>query len=108
MNIGLRIKELREKKNLSQEELGDLVGVTKQMISNYEAGINAPRASKIKRIAEIFKITEEEFYTSKTGLNLTSDTELEALRRENESLKRENELLRKIEKLREDRNKKGD
>lgn len=103
MNIGLRIKELREKKNLSQEELAGIIGVTKQMISHYESGKNVPRSGNIKKIAKVFNITEEEFYTSKTVSNLTSDPEKEALIKENEALKRENELLRKIEKLREDK-----
>lgn len=72
MNIGLRIKELRDKKNMSQEDLADLIGVTKQMISHYEGGINVPRGAKIKKIAEVFGITEEEFYTSKSTSNFTN------------------------------------
>jgi transcriptional regulator with XRE-family HTH domain len=103
MNIGLRIKELREKKNLSQEEFGELIGVSKQMISHYESGTNVPRSGKIKRIADIFKITEEEFYTSKTVSNLTSNNEDQPLTRE--YLMSENQRLHaKLEEILEKKN----
>jgi transcriptional regulator with XRE-family HTH domain len=71
MNIGLRIKGLREEKNMSQEELADKIGVSKQMVSHYENGINVPRGKKIKLLAKVFGITEEEFYTSQSTSNLT-------------------------------------
>ena len=39
MNIGQKIKALREEQNLSQEELGRACGTTKQTIFKYESGI---------------------------------------------------------------------
>lgn len=39
MNIGQKIKALREEQNLSQEELGKACGTTKQTIFKYESGI---------------------------------------------------------------------
>jgi len=41
--LRLRIKELREAKNLSQEQLAELVGVRQATISNHERG----KASRI-------------------------------------------------------------
>lgn len=38
--VGDRIREAREKLNLSQEELGEKIGVTKVSISGYEKGIS--------------------------------------------------------------------
>ncbi len=37
--VGNLICELREKKNLSQSELGNLVGVTNKAVSRWENGI---------------------------------------------------------------------
>lgn len=53
MNIGLKIKQLRLESNLTQEELAQAAGTTKQTIHKYETGIitNIP-ASKIKLIAD--------------------------------------------------------
>lgn len=42
MVIGKRIKEARKKKNLSQEKLGNLLGVSKVSICGYENGSRTP------------------------------------------------------------------
>ena len=38
MFLGYRLKELRERKGLSQEKLGKLTGVTKVSVCGYELG----------------------------------------------------------------------
>ena len=43
MGIGKRIKEVRLKKGLTQEELARLVGVTKGAIANYEKETSHPK-----------------------------------------------------------------
>ena len=42
MIVGERIKEARLTKNMSQQELGDKMGVTKVSISGYEKGTRTP------------------------------------------------------------------
>ena len=42
MALGKNILELRKKKGLSQEQLGERVNVTRQTISNWELGVTAP------------------------------------------------------------------
>lgn len=53
MNIGERIRKLREEKLLSQTELAKMVGITKQSLYKYESSIitNIP-SSKIESIAQ--------------------------------------------------------
>ena len=53
MDKGERIKELREGKNITQTELADMIGKTKQNIYKYENGIitNIP-SDKIELMAE--------------------------------------------------------
>lgn len=53
MNIGEKIKALRTKLGLTQEELADAANTTKQTIHKYETGIiaNIP-ASKVKALAD--------------------------------------------------------
>lgn len=54
MNIGERIKYLRETKKITQEELGKLVGVNKATINRYETGtIDIKRTIAIK-LAKVF------------------------------------------------------
>ena len=42
MLIGKRIKDMRLEKGLSQQELGDLLGVTKVSVCGYENGTRTP------------------------------------------------------------------
>lgn len=41
-DFGLRIRELRESKNMSQEMLGKIIGRSKPVISSYENNIKTP------------------------------------------------------------------
>ena len=53
MNIGKIIKENRIKKNLTQEELGKLVFVSKQAVSKWESGRTMPDIETFEKLAEI-------------------------------------------------------
>lgn len=52
------IKELREKKNLTQEQLGNILGVKKSAIAKYESGrvTNLKRAT-IEKMSELFNVS---------------------------------------------------
>ena len=58
MTIGDRIKHLRESRKLTQTELADHIGTTKQNIYKYETGIitNIP-SDKIELIAQVFHVS---------------------------------------------------
>ena len=49
-----RIRELRQKKYLSQEELARLLGVDRSAVAKWETETNLPRAEKLLQMAEIF------------------------------------------------------
>ncbi|BCX14288.1 MAG: hypothetical protein KatS3mg085_820 [Candidatus Dojkabacteria bacterium] len=54
-SIGMRIKEARIDKRISQLQLGVRLGVTDKTISGYESGRIAPPIDKLIKMAEIFK-----------------------------------------------------
>lgn len=58
MNVGTRIAELRAKRGISQTELGELLGTTKQTIYKYETGVvtNIP-LDKLERIADVLEVS---------------------------------------------------
>ena len=58
MAIGQRIKYCREQKNLTQTELAERTGTTKQNIYKYENGIitNIP-SDKIQRMADVLEVS---------------------------------------------------
>lgn len=59
-NIGLKIKELRKKNDLTQEKLADYLGVSYQAVSKWETGIACPDLSLIVPLARLFEETTDE------------------------------------------------
>ena len=58
MGMGDRIRELRIKSGLTQEELGRLIGVQKSAIRKYEAGaVENIKRSSIQIMADTFGVT---------------------------------------------------
>jgi len=55
--IGKRIKELRQNKNLTQEEFGKIFGIVKSTVSMYESGKSTPDDELKKKIANYFNVT---------------------------------------------------
>lgn len=53
----LRLKSLRKINGMSREELGKMIGVSKQSIANYEQNINEPTLSNVIKISKIFNVT---------------------------------------------------
>ena len=54
--IGMRIKELRNKRGMTQEELAEKMYTTRVQISKYERDIDELKVSKIKMLEVIFDI----------------------------------------------------
>ena len=59
MFIGPRIKELRKKKGLTQQELGKLINVTKVSISCYENGSRIPNLETFIDLVEVLDTTPD-------------------------------------------------
>ena len=59
MFLGYRLRELREKKGLSQEKLGQLTGVTKVSVCGYELGKKTPSVNQLDRIANALDFTTD-------------------------------------------------
>lgn len=62
-----RIREMRQKKQISQEELARLLGVDRSSVARWETGANHPRASKLMMLAKIFSCTLDELMNIKKG-----------------------------------------
>lgn len=54
--IGDKIFELRKEKKLTQEKLGEKIGVGKQIISKYEKGTRMPSRETIEKLAGFFAV----------------------------------------------------
>lgn len=62
MKIGEKIKALRKAKNISQESLAKVLGVTFQAVSKWETNATAPDVSLIPAIASFFSVSIDELF----------------------------------------------
>ena len=62
MSIGLKLKELREKRNLRQQEVADAIGVSVSMISMYEGNKKNPGRDTLVKLAIFFGLDINFFY----------------------------------------------
>lgn len=60
MELSENLIRLRTEKRLTQEELADLLGVSRQSVSKWESGASVPELDKLIRLSEVFGITVDE------------------------------------------------
>lgn len=60
MRIGDNIKYLREKSNMSQVDLANLLGITDKAVSTWENGTRIPRIGMIEKISSIFNVPKSQ------------------------------------------------
>ena len=60
MNLGKNIKKLRTQKNMTQEDLADLLNTTAKSVSRWESEVTYPDITMLPLIANIFEVTVDE------------------------------------------------
>lgn len=60
MNLGENILNLRKKKGLSQEQLGEYINFTRQTISNWELGETTPNPEQLKLLSKTLNVSIDE------------------------------------------------
>lgn len=73
MNIGYKIKELRLKRSLTQEQLASFLSVSTQCISKWENNVTMPDIQMLPEISTFFGVTIDELF------DLTDDAYLNRL-----------------------------
>src|SRR5712671_4940830 len=61
-HVGSRVRMRRMMLGMSQEKLGDALGLTFQMIQKYEKGVNRISASKLQHISQILQVPVPFFF----------------------------------------------
>lgn len=86
---GSIIKKLRERKNMSQDELAEQLNITRQAISRYENGDRGVNQDLLFQLASIFNVKIDEFFPPLNNdylkQEITKEEEFELLK---ETLKR--------------------
>lgn len=64
IEIGRAIKRLRQNKGVTQEQLGDYLGVSYQAVSKWETGVTLPDVTMLPRLALFFGVAIDDLFTS--------------------------------------------
>lgn len=69
MKLGNKLLTLRKQKGLSQEEVADILGVSRQTISKWETDQSTPDFDKIIPLCDLYEITTDELLKGKKEEN---------------------------------------
>ena len=74
--LGQAIKMLRTERKMSQETLGNAIGVDKGNVSRYESGKQYPELDKVSDIADALGVEVWELFAKAQGCNFSEASEL--------------------------------
>ena len=70
-SFGNRIYNLRTKLNISQVELGKLVGVSNKAVSKWEMGVSKPTLNVLNKLATVFNVSINDLMEEKIKHSIT-------------------------------------
>ena len=59
MTVGENIRRIRQERNLTQRQLGEMVGASEAYIRAYESGRRNPKPSSLEKIADALSVNPE-------------------------------------------------
>lgn len=74
-NIGKFIRSLRESKEMTQDDLADYAGVTRQAVSNWELGKAIPDSGILLALSDLFEVTINELLKGEKANGDTKENE---------------------------------
>ncbi|AEM79783.1 helix-turn-helix domain-containing protein [Thermoanaerobacter wiegelii] len=91
MTFSDRLKELRKEKNLTQEDLAKILGISRSTIAGYETERKEPDYETLKKIADFFNVSID-YLLGRTDIRSPVDEITEAVSDDPELLEFWNEL----------------
>ena len=73
MEFNEKLQELRKKRGLTQEELAEILYVSRTAISKWESGRGYPSIASIKEISKFFSVTIDELLSSDEILSIAEE-----------------------------------
>ena len=67
MELNERIASVRKAAGLTQEQLGELVGVSRQAVSKWESGASDPSTSNLLALAKLYGVSAEDLLREAAG-----------------------------------------
>lgn len=72
-HVGNRLRMQRILSDMSQEKLGEALGITFQQVQKYEKGVNRISASRLQQISQILKVPPSFFFQNAPVKTATGD-----------------------------------
>ena len=73
MTIGQKIVQLRTSADISQEQLSETLGVSRQSVSKWETDQALPQIDKVLQIAELFNVSTDELLRDKLEIRSSNE-----------------------------------
>lgn len=68
MKIGTKIRELRKRRGMTQEQLAECLNISSQAVSEWENGTSVPDMSLAPRLAAFFEMSTDELLSAKNNM----------------------------------------
>ncbi|MBE6903056.1 MAG: helix-turn-helix transcriptional regulator [Ruminococcaceae bacterium] len=73
MEFNEKLQELRKQKGFTQEELAEMLYVSRTAISKWESGRGYPSIDSLKRISKLFSVTVDELLSGEEMLSIAEE-----------------------------------
>jgi transcriptional regulator with XRE-family HTH domain len=80
VHVGKRVRHRRWMVGMTQQQLGDIVGIKFQQIQKYETGMNRISASRLWDIAQALDVSISFFFEGFEGEEIAADAALDTVR----------------------------
>ncbi len=84
--LNVKIKNARQAKGMTQEELAIRLNVTRQTVSKWEKGSSVPDSETLIKLSEVLNVTVSDLLGTNTNKSMSNDDLAEQLARINEQL----------------------
>jgi transcriptional regulator with XRE-family HTH domain len=74
--LGAKLKQLRLQKKMTQQEVGDKMGVAQTIVARWENGIHAPSEDNLKALSKLFDYDLELFLRTSVQVTIPSGSPL--------------------------------
>lgn len=82
MNIAERLQELRKKAGYSQEQVAEMLGISRQAISKWESGQGNPEIDNVIKLTEIYHVSADYILLGQESNPIVSTPEKKRLSKE--------------------------
>jgi transcriptional regulator with XRE-family HTH domain len=65
INFGLKLRTIRKEKGYTMDQLAEIAGISKRMISHYETQVKRPSIDKIELLAQALNVSVKELMETK-------------------------------------------